>query len=126
MSNSSFGVADFNVMADQRGLWPLPERDADGVPHYRATVKTLSETEYKNLQNNVSLVTMKRGLGGFDFVASVEAGPSSATLQVPIMAGELQSFTALLVSVTPKMSGRKANHFECVCDWLILSSDITP
>lgn len=126
MANSFWKLADFYVVADNRGFWPMPERDSDGVPHYRATVIPFSETEYKNLQNNVSLITVKRGLGAFDLAITVEAGPGEDELRVPVDAGNRGSFQAILVSCAPKALGNRSGHFECVCDWVLTSSDITP
>jgi hypothetical protein len=120
------GNADFYVVADNRGFWPLPERDSDGIPHYRATVIPFSETEYKNLLNNVSLITVKRGLGAFDIEITVEAGPGEAELRVPVNSGNRGSFQAVLVGCTPRALGNRAGRFEVVVDFVLTSSDVTP
>lgn len=125
MATSSFSGTNFRVIATSPGFYPLPERDADGLPHYRATVKLASATDYKALADLVSLVTLKRALGSYAFVAVVDAGPSSATLSVPVAAGTLGAFTALLVACKPISSGRQTTDFRADCDWAILS-DSTP
>ena len=137
MASSSWGVADFRVIPDDRGMFPIVNRDSEGVPHYVATVKPASETEYKNLMNNVSIVQARRGRGGYNFVFTIDAGPATPvrTLTVPIRAGNRGEFDAILVSCTAKTYGRttldsdefpSGHYFECECDWIITSDDITP
>jgi hypothetical protein len=106
--NSFWGNADFYVVADNRGFWPLPERDSDGIPHYRATVIPFSETEYKNLLNNVSLITVKRGLGAFDIEITVEAGQARTNCACPSTPGIAARFRrcSLAVPPCPRQPGR--------------------
>lgn len=123
---SSFGSVEFLIVANERGFFPLPERDADGAAHYRATVKLASAADYRALADAVCLVTLKRALGSFAVVASVEAGPGSDTLAVPVEAGAaLGTFTAVLVGLTPRASGNRAGDYRAEADWLLLT-DVTP
>ncbi len=127
---STWGSADFKVYADGRGYYPLPERDADGIKHYRATVRPDSETDYTNLANNVSSgVTFKRARGTDAVMAIVDNGPASPAqaLAVPVRSGGRATFSqAILMACTPMAHGSLATRFECVCDWVILDLDITP
>jgi hypothetical protein len=132
---SSWRFADFRVIPDGRAMYPLPERDSDGVPRYKAKVKAKSETEYKNLLNNISIVTIRRGLGSFNFVYTIEAGVGVGDLYVPVKAGYLGYFEAILVKATPifygrgrvlKFPGDGDYYYELDCEWIITSDDITP
>lgn len=137
MASSYWGNADFRVIPDDRKMFPVVNRDNDGVPRYKATVKPASETEYKNLMNNVSIVQTRRGRGGYNFVFTIDAGPTNPvrTLEVPIRAGNRGQFDAILVSCTATTYGRttldsdefpSGHYFECECEWIITSDDITP
>lgn len=122
---SSFGSTEFRVMAKETGYYPLPERDGDGLPHYRATIRADSATDYKALADAACLVTPVRALGSLAFVLRVDAGPGSATLEVPVEAGTLGTFTAVLVGFVPRAHGRDATDFRADCDWALLT-DVTP
>jgi hypothetical protein len=132
---SSWRNADFRVIPDDRGMYPMPERDGEGIPRYKARVKPNSETEYKNLQNNVSMVTTRRGLGTYLFTFTIDAGVGEDDLIVPINSGQRGLYTAILVACSPLTYGRStmqtiddhtALYFECECEWIITQDDITP
>jgi hypothetical protein len=128
---STWGSADFRVFADEKGYYPLPERDGDGLKHYRARVRPNSETEYKNLANNVSSdVTFKRARSSDAFMAMVDDGPAAPAkvLVVPVRGGGYGAFLqAILVSCSsPLAHGADATLFECQVDFAILDADITP
>lgn len=120
---SQFGAIPFKVFAE-RGRWPLPERDRDGIPRYRARVRC-SVANYRALQDAVSLVTVKRALGGFLGTAVVEAGPAAQTLTVPAARGTTHSFLALLVAVSAETSGHESDRVDATCEWIVVG-DITP
>ena len=123
---SSWGLSDFKIKADPRGYWPLPTPDADGLNHYRATVRFDSEVEYKNLANNLFIGTFKRARSSRAFTAKLEAGTGAQVLTVPIMSGEPQSFSlAYLVSYTPITHGG-ISRFEAELDFVILDLNYTP
>lgn len=109
-------------------MWPLPVRDpGDGIVHYRATVRPNSETEYKNLNNNVFIGTFKRARGALAFKAIIDAGTGAQTLTVPIKSGEAQGFSrAYLLSCECRHHGADGNVYECDIDVAILNEDITP
>lgn len=127
---SVWGSADFKVFADEKGYYPLPERDGDGIKHYRARVRPNSETEYKNLANNVSSdVTFKRARSSDAFMAMVDNGPAAPAkvLVVPVRSGGYGAFLqAILVSCSALAHGAVATLFECTVDFAILDADITP
>lgn len=123
---SSWGNSDFKIKADPRGYWPLPTPDADGMNHYRATVRFDNETEYKNLANNLFIGTFKRARSARTFTAKVEAGTGAQVLTVPIKSGEPQAFSlAYLVSYTPITHGG-IDRFEAEIDVVVLDEDWTP
>lgn len=126
MATSTFGATGFRVFGDGSGFFPLPVRDNDGIPHYRASIHLASDADYAAMQDALSIVSVRRALGSFGFVATVEAGPASADLVVPIGAGTLGTFRALLVGLTPKASGSKATDMRADADWLLVSDDLTP
>lgn len=128
---STWGVADFRVYADEKGYYPLAERDQDGVKHYRARVRPNSETEYKNLANNVSSqVTIKAARGSDAVMVMVGNGPTvpAKQLTVPVRSGGLATFfEAVLVSCSgPLAHGAMDTRFECNVDFVILDADLTP
>jgi hypothetical protein len=120
---SSFGSIAFQVFAD-RGRWPMPERDRDGIPRYRARIRC-SLAGYQALQDAVSLVTVKRALGGFQGTAVVEAGPPAQMLTVPAARGTTQAFLALLVALSAETSGQETSRVDADAEWLLVG-DITP
>lgn len=117
----SFGSTAFFVKGDQSFL-PLPARDQDGALRWKATIRLSSQTDSDALAAAVSLVTVKRALGSFAFTAEIEAGPSSATLTIPVKAGATAAYAALLTSYAPRANGVNAARFEADAEFLILGA----
>jgi hypothetical protein len=115
----SFGSTNFAVKGDQN-WFPLPARDQDGALRYRATIRLASQADSDALAAAVSLVTPKRALGTLSFSVEIEAGPSPATLTIPVKAGATAAYSAVLTSYAPKADGRMATRFEADAEWLIL------
>lgn len=127
---SSYQGYEFRVRTSQN-KWPLPERDSDGFPYYRATVVIESEAAYKNLQDLVIIGEPVRSVYGFlyKFRVSAKKNPSTVVegdLIVPIKKGTYGTFTAILVAFSPTTSPYTQNRFEADATWLITSEDITP
>ena len=130
---STFNATSFRVIPDDRGNYPLPARDGDGIPHYRAKIRPIDEAAYKAIQDSVSIVTTRRGRGAFNFLFSVDAGPGEAALSVPVSPTAYGAFDAILVSFVaitgPERGipgGVSAPYYEADADFIVTSDDITP
>lgn len=127
---SSFQGHEFRIISFQ-GRWPMIERDSEGVPWYRATIRIESETDYKLLADLAVQAQPIMALGGFTGKVRVLRKKNTSTvaegdLIVPIRKGEQGTFTAVLASFRPETYGNRNQVFDADAEWVITSADITP
>lgn len=130
MATSSFAGYSFRWMSDQ-GFFPLPARDADGVPRLSGEVQMDTEADYKALANLVCAGDVRMGTGGFIGRVTIQRQIDPFTdpeqpLYSPVRRGELGAFTAILAKFTPRTSGRVTDRFRASVEFILTSGDITP
>lgn len=127
---SSFKGHEFRVVPRQ-GLWPLVERDRDGVPTYNADIRVESKTAYQALQDLACIADARMAGGVFlgKVIVQRQTNPDvdpEGDLTVPLRHGEAGTFTSILVDFRPETSGVIANRFDVRAVWIITDPDITP
>ncbi|HEY7117529.1 MAG TPA: hypothetical protein VH475_13155 [Tepidisphaeraceae bacterium] len=119
---ASFGGVTFAVMGES-GQLPTIERDTDGTPRFRASIRLASLSDRNALANLISVVTVLPCYGRLGSNCHIAAGAGAATLVMPAAAGSTISRQAVLVSLaTIRADAHDARQrFTAAAEWVLLS-----